>query len=246
MTDFSTYQHTLPDPNNPIGEGGQTTGTAGPGFASVKLSSEHKIMNTRTNSGRLISRELSGHKWNIDLSYNPMTREEFEPVYSFLLQKRGAMRPFFVSLPQYREPRDPDFASFLESGVEQFITSASVAAGATQMTITESSYNSANNGHAKPGDLFTIDDTSDTNHTKVYQIVRVETAESQLSGAATVNSNQLRIEFIPALQRSVSTGADVNFYNPKFRVVMQNDIQEYDLNTDNLYSFSLKLEEAQP
>ena len=246
MTDFSTYQHTLPDPNNSIGEGGQTTGTAGPGFASVKLSSEHKIMNTRTNSGRLISRELSGHKWNIDLSYNPMTREEFEPVYTFLLQKRGAMRPFFVSLPQYREPKDSDFATFLESGANQFTTLSTHGAGSTKMTVNKSSYNSASNGYAKPGDLFSIDDTNDTNHTKVYQIVRVETAESQLSGTTTVTSNQLRIEFIPALQRSVSTGAVVNFYNPKFRVVMKNDIQEYNLNADNLYSFSLSLEEAQP
>ena len=68
MATFTSYQHTLPDPNNPIGEGGQTVGSAGPGFSSVKLASEHKIMNTRTNSGRLVSRELSGHKWNIDLS----------------------------------------------------------------------------------------------------------------------------------------------------------------------------------
>jgi hypothetical protein len=246
MADFSTYQHTLPDPNNSIGEGGQTTGNAGPGYSAVKLASEHKIMNTRTNSGRLISRELSGHKWNINLSYNPMTRDEFEPIYTFLLQKRGAMRPFFVSLPQYKEPRDSGFASYLSSGANQFITTASASASSTKFTVTHSGYNSATNGIAKQGDLFTIDDTNDTNHTKVYQIVRVETAASQLSGATTVNANQLRIEFIPALQRSVSVGADVNFYDPKFRVVMQNDVQEYDLNTDNLYSFSLKLEEAQP
>ena len=128
MATFNTIQHTLPDPNNPIGEGGQTTGTTGPGFASVKLESEHNIMNIRTNSGRLVSRELSGHKWNISLSYNPMTRDEFDPVYSFLLQKRGAMRPFFLSLPQYKEPRDSTFATYVSTN--QFITTASAAAGA--------------------------------------------------------------------------------------------------------------------
>lgn len=244
MATFTSYQHTLPDPNNPIGEGGQTVGSAGPGFSSVKLASEHKIMNTRTNSGRLVSRELSGHKWNIDLSYNPMTRDEFEPVYTFLLQKRGSLRPFFVSLPQYKAPRDATFASFVSTNT--FITTGAVAAGAVEFTATKSNYNSGSNGTAKPGDLFTITDNNDTNHTKVYQITRVETNAMQEAGTTPPSTTELRIQFIPALQRAVSSAAEVNFNNPKFRVVLKNDVQEYDLNTQNLYSFSLKLEEAQP
>lgn len=249
MTDFSTFQHTLPDPNNSIGDGGQTAGSAGPGFSSVKLASEHKIMNTRTNSGRLISRELSGHKWNIDISYNPMTRDEFDPVYSFLLQKRGAMRPFFVSLPQYKAPKNSDFATYVGNAANSFVTTASAAAGAVSFTINHSggtTYNSSTHGTAKPGDLFTIDDSNDTNHTKVYQVVRVESAVSQESGTTNLTSNQLRIQFIPALQRAVATGAEVKFNDPQFRVILKNDVQEYNLNADNLYSFSLKLEEAQP
>lgn len=246
MATFNTIQHTLPDPNNSIGDGGQNTGTTGPGFASVKLSSEHKIMNTRTNSGRLISREISGHKWDIDLAYNPMTREEFEPVYSFLLQKRGSMRPFFVSLPQYRAPRDATFAAYVATPSNQFVTTSTAAAGAVEFTVNKASYNSGINGTAKPGDLFTIDDTQDTNHTKVYQITRVETNALHEAATSTPSTSQLRIQFIPALQRAVSSGADVNFHDPKFRVIMKNDVQEYNLNTDNLYSFSLKLEEAQP
>lgn len=249
MTDFSTFQHTLPDPNNPIGDGGQTTGNAGPGFSSVKLASEHKIMNSRTNSGRLVSREISGHKWNIDLSYNPMTRDEFEPVYSFLLEKRGSMRPFFVSLPQYKQPRDSDFASYVGNAANSFITTGTTPAGSVEFKINHSggtTYNSNTHGTAKPGDLFTIDDTNDTNHTKVYQVVRVESDVSQESGTTPLASNELLIKFVPALQRAVSTGAEIIFNDPKFRVIMKNDIQEYSLNTDNLYSFSLKLEEAQP
>ena len=115
MATFTEFTNILPDPNNAIGESGQAGGTAGPGYSSVKLASEHQMMNTRTNSGRLISREVSGHKWNIDISYNPMTRDEFEPIYSFLLQKRGSLTPFFVSLPQYKAPRDTTFATFVAS-----------------------------------------------------------------------------------------------------------------------------------
>jgi hypothetical protein len=245
MATFSDFTNILPDPNNAIGEAGQSGGTAGPGFASVKLASEHKMMNTRTNSGRLISREISGHKWNIDLSYNPMTRDEFEPVYSFLLQKRGSLTPFFVSLPQYRVPRDSTFATFVASNT--FTSAAAGSAGDTNLLIEKSGYDKDTNGIAKPGDIFTVTDSSDSNHVKVYQITRVENEDDYLSGSTpTIQATQLRVHFIPALQRDLSSGSNINLHDPKFRVVLKNDVQEYDLNTDNLYSFSLKLEEAQP
>ena len=244
MATFTETLNTLPDPNNPIGEAGQAGGSAGPGFASVKLASEHKQMNTRTNSGRLVSREVSGHKWNIDLSYNPMTRAEFEPVYTFLLQKRGSLKPFFVSLPQYRVPRDSTFATFVASNT--FTSAAAGSAGNTNLMIEKAGYDKDTNGTAKPGDIFTVTDSSDSNHVKVYQITQVENDDDYLSGSTAPTATQLRIHFIPALQRDLSSGSNINLHDPKFRVVLRNDVQEYDLNTDNLYSFSLKLEEAQP
>lgn len=250
MATFAEFTNILPDPNNPIGESGQAGGTAGPGYASVKLASEHKMMNTRTNSGRLISREVSGHKWNISISYNPMTRDEFEPIYSFLLQKRGSLTPFFVSLPQYKAPRDSTFATYvLNSGAapRTFTMEAQGVAGATNILIAgPSGYNHSSNGRAKPGDLFTIE-SSDSNHKKVYQVTRVEASDIYLAGAA-VDNDQLRVHFTPALQRAVATGATskIHFNDPKFRVILKNDVQEYNLNKENLYSFSLGLEEAQP
>jgi hypothetical protein len=246
MATFSAYTNTLPDPNNAIAETGAATGNVkGPGYRAVKLSSEHKIMNTRTNSGRLISRELSGHKWNISISYNPMTREEFEPINTFILQQRGSMTPFFVSLPQYKEPRDSTFATFVaNSGSPLTFTTLSSAAGLTSLMITNAGYTTSN-GSCKPGDVFTITDSSDSNHTKTYQITRVETEDIYLAGSTAPDANSQRITFIPALQRAVSSSAVVVLNDPKFRVVLFNDITEHDLDTNNLYSFSLKLEEAQ-
>jgi hypothetical protein len=96
-------QNILPDPNNVISTAGvDISGTAGPGFASVKLSSDQPIMRDRTRSGRLVSRAVSYHQWNIDISYNPMTKAQFNPIYGFLLEKQGSLKPFFVELPQYR------------------------------------------------------------------------------------------------------------------------------------------------
>ena len=105
-TDFTNI---LPDPNNMYNDAGQDSGTiGGPGFASVKLLSKSQTAKSRTNSGRLVTRHFGKHNWEIDIKYNPMTREEFEPVYSFLLSKQGQLVPFFVSLPfPYNKPYLP-------------------------------------------------------------------------------------------------------------------------------------------
>ena len=80
----------------------------GPGFSSVKFSSERPVSVSRTNSGRVISRAIVGQRWKMSISYNPMTRAQFEPIYSFL-QARGRLTPFFVVLPQYRDTRYSSF-----------------------------------------------------------------------------------------------------------------------------------------
>ena len=254
MADFDIFQNVLPDPNNTFVEAGGSlnssgtvvnTGVYGPGYASVKLASEQPLLNTRTNSGRLISRSLSGHKWNIDISYNPMTREEFEPVNSFIMQQKGSLQPFFVSLPQYRVPRDPTFAAYAASN--QF-TAASTAtngiAGQTTIIVSRPGYSSSANGTAKPGDIFTLTDGGDVRHTKVYQITRVEVAGTHLSGGINLGVTQQLLHFNPPLTRTLTVSSVINFHDPKFRVIFASDLVEYSLNTNNLYSFSLKLEEA--
>ena len=263
MATYLTYQNTLPDPNNNFADSGGGTYNAvdGPGYASVKLASDQKIMNTRTNSGRLISRSIAGHKWVIDISYNPMTREEFEPVYSFISQQKITMTPFFVSLPQYRVPRDPTFATYVASDTTNLqaklvtIGEESIPvptfAGTTSILVvndgtTNNPYHWSTSGSAKPGDLFTISDSGDSSHSKVYQVTRVETNDIYLQYSTPPAANEQRIHFTPPLQRSITVGSSryINFHDPKFRVILTSDIVEYSLNTNNLYSFSLKLEEA--
>ena len=115
-----TLQNTLPDPNNNIsttGAGGAGTNSAGVyegasvvGFKSVKIDSEAPVMKTRTNSGRLVSRAIVGHKYTVNITYNPMTRAQFEPIFNFLLDKRGGLKPFFVVLPQNKDPQDSNLS----------------------------------------------------------------------------------------------------------------------------------------
>ena len=78
---------------------------------------------------------------------------------------------------------------------------------------------------------------------KAYKITRVETnADYKGSQPAT---NELRISFVPPLQKDVSDNATINYRNPKIKVIQKSDTLSYNLRNDNLYSFSLNLEEVQ-
>jgi hypothetical protein len=101
-------------------------------------------------------------------------------------------------------------------------------------------------GTPSPGDFFTISDTNDTNHKKVYKVIRVEDATTYQVGATIPLSTQRRIWTQPPISRTVTTGSIITFINPKFRVIQKGDTLEYDLDADNLYQFSLSLEEIQP
>lgn len=146
MAAFNSFQDVLPDPNNSIGNAGQATGSAGPGYASVELTSENKNMRSRTNSGRLISRSIAYHTWKVNIGYNPMTRGDFENIYNFLIHRRGSMTPFFVSLPQYRLAQNASFVVHQGTGSTPLEAAGTNFAGATSALIGRSGYNSGSPG----------------------------------------------------------------------------------------------------
>ena len=59
-----------------------------------------------------------------------------------------------------------------------------------------------------------------------------------------VSEDERYIYFTPNLSRATSDNSIVVFKNPKIRVILKSDVQEYALGTNNLYKFSLNLEEA--
>lgn len=239
MGAFTEFQNTLPDPNNAIGSGGQASGTLGPGFAAIKFTSESPVQVSRTNSGRVITRSVAGHKWNISITYNPMTRDDFEPVFSFLLQQKGRLNPFFIQLPNQYTSRNAAFNTHINSN--NILVDGSLAAGVSVMKT--DNHNSTQTTSPQPGDMFTITDTSDSLHTKAYRVTRVTNNTDYLSGSQP-DTDERYVYFTPNLSRATSDNSIVVFKNPKIRVILKSDVQEYSLGTNNLYTFSLNLEEA--
>lgn len=236
MAIFNNFSDLLPDPNNKINTAGvsDSSGSAGPGFAKVKFRSSSDTQVSRTKSGRGVTASPSYHMWAFDISYNPMTRDEFDPVSTFLESREGRLKPFYVILPQHSRPKDANFAN-------NSLTASATPAGSPTIMI-----NGVAKGEPSPGDFFTITDSTDINHKKAYKVLRVETASTYKSGTTAPTLSQRRVWTRPPISRNVSSGAVLNFVDPKFRVIQTSDTMEYDLETDNLYQFSLSLEEIQP
>ena len=246
MAQFTAFQNILPDPNNRISYSGSAsssdTGAAlGPGWASTQLVSKQPVVQNRTNSGRVVARALAGHTWEIIVNYNDLTKAEFMPIYSFLIQKVGKLNPFFIALPQYQVAQDSTFAAAMAGGTAITVNETDPPAGRNYFLCAYTG-----NGSPRPGDIFTISDTSNTAHTKLYMVTRIETNTDYNSnvGAQPSTNSKIRIHFTPSLTYSVANGSYLDFTSPLVRVVNSSDTNEYTLKPNGLYSFSLKVEEA--
>jgi len=254
MAAFSSFSNRLPDPNYAIantGEGG--TGTVGPGFATVKVTANQPTSVSITNSGRATARSIAGHRWRIAITYNPLTRAEFEPIYNFLLERRGRLKPFEVVLPQYNSPQT---AITCASGTKLTVD-GDVDAGATNFIVDNHSH--ASTGSLTPGDMFNITDPANSNHKKTYRVVRVLNRADYLTGnqppavdtSVSPNSHHRIYYTSPSIEKDITdntsgTATTLVTTNPTFRVIQEQDVREYSLGTNNLYEFSLNLIEAQP
>ena len=249
MVTFTSFSDLLPDPNNKINNAGaiDSSGSAGPGFAKIKFASDNTTQVSRTVSGRGVTASPSYHFWAFDISYNPLTRAEFDPVGAFLESRRGRLNPFYVILPQHAAPKDTTFylwvAPAISGGLNNSITASVTLAGSPSVMMNGFS---AISGSPSPGDFFTITDSADVNHKKAYKVLRVEDNGTYQIGTTQPTTAQRRIWTQPPISRATSSGATINFINPKFRVIQKGDTMEYDLDTDNLYQFSLSVEEMLP
>jgi hypothetical protein len=243
MATFNSFANILPDPVHRITDQGDLdlSGTPGPGFSGLRFTSNGETQVSRTNSGRGVHRDSGTQFWSFSIRYNPMLREQFDPVDAFLASRNARRDPFFVALPQFARPKDPVFAAFAAANI--ITVQQAREAGSPNLLVGDIS---SSQRQSRPGDMFTINDPANANHLKVYKITAVETNARYQAGTAPPSTTQRRIHFNPPLQRNVSSGAVINFISPLFRVVAKSDLREYELDQDNLYSFSLDVEEIQP
>ena len=88
------------------------------------------------------------------------------PIYAFLLEKQGSLKPFFVELPQY------------QGNNGDLLIASTAAAGATSIEAKIASATTEFGTEPALGDLFTVTDPDNSNHTKAYIVNRIETYET--------------------------------------------------------------------
>ena len=215
------FLETLPTPVTLIGPDGQSdiSGREGPGYASINFVSSEKIQHTILPSSRYeMSRAATPHIWKVDISYNELLCAHFHVIYPFLLRKQESMQPFYIELPQY-----------FNQGVTNRPVSAAGGWGYNTIVI------DAGTVSVSPGSVFTCP------FEKLYVVTRVETSTDYNSTLGTVNSGKERLHVSPTFQDTVSTG-NLNFESPKLKVRLVDELT-YSVKANNLYSFSLSVEE---
>ena len=245
MATFTSFNNRLPDPTFLVNDAGAVgvTGAKGPGFASTRVISNEDTTVSRTNSGRGVPRSGATQYWEISITYNPMLRDEFDVVDTFLHSRRGRRKAFFVVLPQYSRPKDPAFVTFATDKILKAANATSEGSPTLNIvTEDESTFTS----YPRPGDFFTISDPTDINHLKAYKVIAVETNDLYQEDTIQPPVNQVRVHINPPLTKFVTGNAVINFIDPQFRVIQKGDVIEHELNTDNLYQFGLQLEEIMP
>lgn len=70
-----------------------------PGFTDVQTRVRHYQLKSESINGRIQVRSLNSRRREFTVSYPPMTKQQFQPVYDFLLEQEGMLETFQIDLP---------------------------------------------------------------------------------------------------------------------------------------------------
>lgn len=122
-----------------------------PEFSAVNVKSRASVLRSETKSGRTQSRSIGAQRWAFTAKYNDMTRDEFAPVYAFVISQDGSVGEFDVTPPVISGTRGDASGSLA--------TTTSAAIGESSITVTGIT------GSLKTGDFIKF-----ANHSKVYML----------------------------------------------------------------------------
>lgn len=163
---------------------------------TVQLTSVTPSLVSVTHSLRRIVRSRGGQRWSLEFTYAPLTREEWAPIYAFLLSQVGQEGVFTVVPPHLRTHQG--------SGTGVPTVDMLVSAGATAVQTT---WADTSTTVMKAGDLLTF-----SGGAKVYMLT--EDAVSDGSGLAS-----LRV--IPELHADVTASETVTYTDVAFTVSLR-------------------------
>lgn len=231
---FSTV---FPAPGTLIDSAGQANanGLPAPGFSGLNVKANQSVQVYRARSNRGLPISSGTHFWSFQISYHEMTIEQYEAIEMFLLGHNAKLNPFYITLPNYSEPRPSTYESFV-NGADLTVDSGSYAG---DRTITIDSSNTT----LIPGCYINLIDDADALHKSTYKVARVETPTTYTGDAPA--GNKLRLTLFPPLQRDFVGNVTARFSSPQFRVIQTSDL-DVEYTGDNTVNFSFACAEILP
>ena len=188
-----------------------------PTTTAVSITSQQNTIVSTTVSGRRQARQIDGQRFKLTLSFPIMTRSEFAPILAFIMKQRSQLESF-----QYT-PATMASSNGVASGVIR--VNGAISAGVTSVAI-DGMANSTS-GVFKAGDFFRF-----TGQNKVYMIV---------ADVSSNGSGQGTLTFEPPLRTGVADNAILIYSNVDFTVGLTNDIQEFNVGTENYFKYEVDL-----
>jgi len=188
-----------------------------PVASDAQIGSEQNTIVSVTTSGRVQTRQIDGQKFTITLDYAPMTRANFAPIKAFLMKQRSRLNTFTIIPPVVSNAQGVATGTISVDGA--------ISAGSTTCTIDGMTVSTT--GILKAGDYFRF-----TGQEKVYMAVEDLDADGTGSGTLT---------FEPPLRSDVANDVALVYDNVDFTVRLKNDIQEYNIVTNDLYKYQIDL-----
>lgn len=143
-----------------------------PEFATVEITSRHANIRSETRSGRTQVRSIGSQRWALRGRYNDLKREEFAPVFAFVMTQKGGVEDFTIVPPVISDTRGT------ASGTVR--STAAHSAGDNTVSI------DGLTGSLKAGDFIKF-----ASHDKVYMVT------VDRSGSGTLTIQPALVEAIP-------------------------------------------------
>ena len=189
-----------------------------PKFQAVNFKINTPTLSTRTFSGLTRRVGMGVSYYSFTVRHTNLTRFEAGPILGFVAAQLGPLEAFDIIIPEL------SYSKTTNQSTSVVLTTGGAAVGATSIGVTGVS---SGKELLRAGDFFRFQ-----NHSKVYQAT-----ETWSSG------NPLR--FSGGLVTAVGVNVPVVYAEPiQFRVILENDVQQWDTVTGGLVNISLDMREV--
>lgn len=188
------------------------------------------VTTTLVSMGQSMKRQArtrNAQRWSLKFTYPPLSRDEWAPIFAFLMKQRGRYETFQVVLPP---------PLYTPQGIATGSPVVNNQAGSPEQlqtglrSVVTKGWTVGQTGIVKAADFLLY-----AGHTKIY--MATADANSDGSGNATITQE-------PALIEGPAHNAVITINSPAFTVALANDSLESALSINPQFGFSVEMLEA--